>query len=356
MELESYWYDGICVAIVGVSVILSFYVIWRKELGAGRCRGETKPMSLYESLLVEARPAEEVDGFNLEQVVVLPGGGHVRSNQQLWTSCWRWLHPGWLLGFRFASFCTLAGFMAWDVNKYGATIFVYYTEWTFSLVMLYFAIGSVISAHGCWLLHHCSMKPADLRNEDKIGALRVDLEESTSFEKGKEYGGSIIKPRSQYYQEEVVKRAGFWGYLMQTAYQTSAGAVILTDIVFWCIIVPFLSNAHLGLNLLMGCMHTLNAAFILVDTALNSLPFPLFRITYFVLWGSAYITFQWAIHACGFSWWPYPFLDLSSPSAPLWYLVLAVAHLPCYGLYALIIKAKNSFFSNWFPDAYLGTQ
>lgn len=30
--------------------------------------------------------------------------------------------------------------------------------------------------------------------------------------------------------------------------QTSAGAVVLTDVVFWLVIVPFLSNTHLGLN------------------------------------------------------------------------------------------------------------
>ena len=31
--------------------------------------------------------------------------------------------------------------------------------------------------------------------------------------------------------------------------QTCAGAVILTDVVFWSIIVPLLSNSHLRLNL-----------------------------------------------------------------------------------------------------------
>lgn len=110
--------------------------------------------------------------------------------------------------------------------------------------------------------------------------------------------------------------------------QTSAGAVILTDIVFWCVIVPFLSISRFKLNMvcallpyiayfffvysvplmfcpriplkvsnkllviyliivgtwkyhwlllictwwqLMGCMHTLNAIFLLLDTMLNNL-------------------------------------------------------------------------------------
>lgn len=38
-------------------------------------------------------------------------------------------------------------------------------------------------------------------------------------------------------------------FLTLASLQTCGGAVILTDIVFWCIIVPFLSNSHLGLNM-----------------------------------------------------------------------------------------------------------
>lgn len=88
---------------------------------------------------------------------------------------------------------------------------------------------------------------------------------------------------------------------------------------------------------LMCCMHTLNAAFLLLDTSLNSLvsisicqpcsrttgftmsislsvywcpfhllffqPFPWFRLSYFVLWSCIYVIFQWVIHALGFPWY-----------------------------------------------------
>lgn len=329
MGLVVYWYDFVCFGIVGFAVFGSLYILWKRE-GFGMAVEK----SAYESLLV-ATPGEE--GF----AETLPRG-HVGS-YQLWTSCWRGLHPGWLLGIRVISFCVLSGFLSCDVKEWGGTIFVYYTEWTFSLVMLYFAIGSIVSARGCYLYY--INKPA--------------IEDTERAELSRNYTTSIntgvVKLQSHCYQEQALQRAGFWGYLMQTAFQTCAGAVILTDIVFWCIIVPFLSNAHLGLNLLMGCMHTLNLVFLLLDTSLNNISFPWFRLAYFVLWSSAYIIFQWVIHACGFPWWPYPFLEVATPSAPLWYLVLAVAHLPCYGLYALIVKAKNSFFSKWFPHAYVRT-
>ncbi|XP_021676181.2 uncharacterized protein LOC110661743 [Hevea brasiliensis] len=339
MALVVYWYDFICFGIVAASFFGSLWVLYKKELLASKYDTNT----IYESLLV-ARP--DTDGF----VNAMPRN-HVGSSQ-LWSSCWKGFHPGWLLATRLVSFLVMAGFLMWDIEEWDATIFVYYTEWTFALVMVYFALATVISGYGCWLVS----KQLPSENEETAGFLRTDVEDnettnSTTLRK-KEIKGTI-KLQSHYAEEAIRLRAGFWGYLMQTIFQTCAGAVILTDIVFWCIIVPFGSNAHLGLNVLMGCMHTLNAAFLLLDTALNSLPFPWFRLAYFVQWSCLYVVFQWVIHACGYTGWPYPFLELDIPWAPLWYFALAVVHIPCYGTYALIVKAKNSTFPRWFPGAFV---
>ncbi|KAI4301567.1 hypothetical protein L6164_034832 [Bauhinia variegata] len=275
------------------------------------------------------------------------------SHNDLWIPRWRNLNPLWLLLYRALAFLCLARIHFDILALDGVFSFYFYTQWTFTLVMIYFALATVVSAYGCWVYFN---KPAS-----EIGSraefLKRDLEEnlptnSIAF-KDEESRGSNIKLQSHYAKEEFELRAGFWGYLMQTTYQTCAGAVILTDVVFWGVIVPFLSISHLKLNPLMGCMHTMNAFFLLVDTALNNLPFPWFRIAYFVLWSSGYIIFQWVIHACGFTWWPYPFLELNTPWAPVWYLCLAVVHIPCYGLYALIVKTKNTILPRWFPRAFL---
>ncbi|KAL5554962.1 hypothetical protein UlMin_037198 [Ulmus minor] len=148
----------------------------------------------------------------------------------------------------------MAGLLAWDVVEWGGTIFVHYTEWTFALVMVYFVVY-----------------PS--QNEERSDFQRSDLEEST--DNGREKG--II----------VGIKTGFWGYLMQIAFQTCESIVILTDVVFWCVTVPFLSNAHLGLNMMNfsiltstnldpcfavdGFMHNLNVVFLLLDTTLNNL-------------------------------------------------------------------------------------
>ncbi|XP_004308383.1 PREDICTED: uncharacterized protein LOC101297300 [Fragaria vesca subsp. vesca] len=101
--------------------------------------------------------------------------------------------------------------------------------------------------------------------------------------------------------------------LVTVYFGMNARAVILTDGVFWFII-------------LIINMHTINVVFLLSETALNSLPFSWFRIGYFYLWTITYVIFQWICHACVKIWWPYPFMDLSSPYALLWYPEVVDVH------------------------------
>ncbi|XP_020101194.1 uncharacterized protein LOC109719082 isoform X4 [Ananas comosus] len=217
-------------------------------------------------------------------------------------------------------------------------------------LLLLHAIATFVSARGCW-----SYSKHFTAHVENRGLLKRDVEENIDSTVNPETNsnGKAIRFGSSYGQGDIEQKAGILENLMQITYQTSAGAVVLTDIVFWGLLVPFLSVEHFSLDLLMGCMHSVNAVFLLLDTALNSMPFPWFRISYFVLWSCVYVAFQWVLHACGFSWWPYPFLELSTPWAPMWYLSLALIHIPCFGLYAVIVKAKVSFLSKFFPQAYI---
>ncbi|KAK1316594.1 hypothetical protein QJS10_CPA05g00131 [Acorus calamus] len=223
--------------------------------------------------------------------------------------------------------------------------------WTFMLVIVYFVLATTISAHGCLLYS----KQHAFISEERHEYIRRDIEESNPEAETcrTDVHKDSAKWQGQRKQGNIEQRAGFWGYAMQIIYQTCAGAVLLTDIVFWCVIVPFLSNGHLRLSMFMGCMHSLNLVFLLIDTALNNLQFPWFRMAYFIIWSCTYVILQWILHACGLSWWPYPFLELDTPWAPLWYIIMALIHIPCYGLYALVVKAKNMLFSRWFPHAFI---
>ncbi|KAK3034662.1 hypothetical protein RJ639_033617 [Escallonia herrerae] len=284
------------------------------------------------------------------------------TSSDLWMPCWRNLSPLWLLFYRAFAFVAMDFVLHRTAAAFGPVVFFFYTQWTFVLVIVYFVLGTIISAHGCWMY----FKQPFAQYGERSKFLKRDSEEKESE--------STTASKEKEKQRQFDQLAGFWGNLMQSIYHACAGAVMLTDVVFWCLLLPFMLGETFRLTLilinspscftiieidlvfiwqLIGCMHSLNAVFLLVDSALNSLPFPWHGLTYFVLWSFAYIVFQWVVHACGVTWWPYPFLELSTTWAPLWYFGLALVHLPCYGLYVLIVKAKGSMFSRMFPRAFV---
>ncbi|XP_076913930.1 uncharacterized protein LOC143572741 isoform X1 [Bidens hawaiensis] len=262
----------------------------------------------------------------------------------LWMPYWKNLHPIWLLIYRIFAFVSMAYLLYQTVTQFGFFVFFFYTQSACYSIFILISLGTVISAHGCWMLYNDHS--LSIPNEEKDKFLKKDsIPVEDSMAKDNE---ASIKLQMQFNQE-----AGFWGNLMQNIYQTCAGAVLLTDIVFWCLLLPFQTGDNFKLTLLIGCMHFFNAVFLIIDSALNSLHFSWHGLTYFVLWSSVYIVFQWIMHVCCFSWWPYPFLDLATPWAPAWYLGIALFHLPCYGLYLLLFKAKVSMFPRafirWLP-------
>jgi hypothetical protein len=151
---------------------------------------------------------------------------------------------------------------------------------------------------------------------------------------GADHGTYIIAPAGESVYDQSIKNpcyskmhggkeiAGFWGYLFQIMFQTNAGAVMITDLVFWFILYPFLAYNQYDMNFLLIGTHSINVVFMIGDTAMNSLRFPWFRIAYFLLWTGAFVNVQWLIHASISIWWPYPFLDLAFPKAPVWYDLL----------------------------------
>ncbi|RDX68241.1 hypothetical protein CR513_52790, partial [Mucuna pruriens] len=262
---------------------------------------------------------------------------------EIWRPCLTGIHPVWLLGFRVFAFVVLLVLLVLTATADGGSIFYFYTQWTFAAITIYFGLGSLLSMHGCYQ-HHKKASGDKVENVDgdaEQGIYDAPTPPQSSNPSTHEKG--LGTP-----QEPLVRQpAGTWGYIFQILFQMNAGAVMLTDCVFWFIIVPFLTIKDYNINLLIISMHTINAVFLLGDTALNSLRFPWFRIGYFCMWTTTYVIFQWIVHAIVKLWWPYPFLDLSSP-----YFSMALLHVPCYGIFALIMKLKHSVLSTRYPDSY----
>ncbi|PIN18995.1 hypothetical protein CDL12_08333 [Handroanthus impetiginosus] len=314
----SYWLNWrffLCAIWILVGMVFAALLIWRYE---GRSKSRSRPSG----------NEQEVEGCLYDD--------------EVWGTCSKSIHPVWLLGYRIVAFVTLLALLLADIVVHGGGIYYFYTEWTFTLVAVYFGLGLSLSIYGC--RRHCH----EMEQE-------VDYHISTDEEHG-----SYVPPKVEenadtpisterlnfYGTPNIRTAASVWGYAFQIIFQISAGAVALTDFVYWLIIYPFLTPSYYRLSFLKICMHSVNAVLLLGDAILNHLRFPFFRIAYFVLWTCIYVVFQWIIHACvSMSSWPYAFMDLSSPYAPLWYLAVGVLLLPCFGIFILIYRIKQCYLS-----------
>ncbi|KAH9624561.1 hypothetical protein KSS87_000715, partial [Heliosperma pusillum] len=146
---------------------------------------------------------------------------------EVWKPCLEGIHPGWLLAFRVCAFFVLLILLIVNAIVDGGSIFYYYTQWTFTLVTIYFGLGSVISMYGCYEYH------------SKASGERVHIERMDS-ERGdyiaSVYGGTPNVTKNTWSSSRQLvdysrPDAGFWGYILQIIYQMNAGAVMLTDMV-----------------------------------------------------------------------------------------------------------------------------
>ncbi|XP_071704389.1 uncharacterized protein [Rutidosis leptorrhynchoides] len=144
--------------------------------------------------------------------------------------------------------------------------------------ILYFWIGFLLSSYGCYKHFH--------EDSDFIG------------------------PR------ERTKVADFWTRYLQIIFQMQAGAMVLALSIFWAAkILPLVRNTS---NMDSICIHSVNLLLMLVETALNNLRFPWFRIAYFMLLTWTFTIFYWIFLSGTTLGSPYTFLSMSSPFSPLW--------------------------------------
>lgn len=320
----SYWLNwrfSLCALIVIVSMCVAAFIIWKYEYS----------------------DHSEPDSKRTEQE-----GSWIWYADEVWRPCVKEIHPICLMTYRIIAFCLILTAFILDVTVQGTSMFHYYTQWTFTLVAIYFGFGTLLSIHGCFQHHKSSTVYNSNNNEE-------DAERGpyASLTCGEGLNG-VQEEKSLDYQEKyyVFSSELDCGHAYQVIFQMTAGAVMLTDCVYWCIIFPFLTAQDYKLSFLTVVEHSMNAILILGDTALNGMRFPWFRISYFVLLTGVYVIFEWIVHATVSMWWPYPILDLSQQYAPLWYLIVALLHLPCYALFALIVQAKYYLLSRWFPQSH----
>ncbi|XP_058781811.1 uncharacterized protein LOC131656044 isoform X2 [Vicia villosa] len=289
----SYWLNWrvyLCVLSVLLCMVLASFTIWKRESSR--------------NLTFDKRENQ-----------------HDRDlcGDEVWKPCLKNIHPVCLLAFRVVSFSYLLACLIAKLHVTRGVTFHYYTQWTFTLITIYFGCGSMLSVYGCYMYR----KSTDTNINDNI--TRIDAEQGPELPLLYQDATNVSRTERLADSHNNIQKnqiAPVWSYIFHILFQMTVN------------------------------MHTVNFVLLFGDAVLNCMRIPWYGMSFFVLWTGVYVIFQWIVHACISIWWPYPFLDLASPYAPFWYLMLALMHIPCYGFFMLILEMKHYFLSKWFPSSY----
>lgn len=247
----------------------------------------------------------------------------------VWKTCYPNVHHGWLLGVRIISFLYCLAVLIYDIVLWGPFVFEYYTQWSFTLLIIYF--GVAIGASLREIQHQRHQQEQNLISDNKhllSGYPRPDEEQ-----------GSGVETSTTAPYLDASEAAGADGRAMQILYQVALGAAFVTDVVYWTCIFP----SYSFIDLPTISMHLVNIILLLADVALNNMVFYWFRGAYFFMYTAIFIFFVWIIHALGEEQWPYSFLDVSADLAPLWYFLLCLVHLFAYFLVWGVMYLKAAY-------------
>lgn len=135
----------------------------------------------------------------------------------VWGTCSNSMHPIWLLAYRIVAFSTLLALLLADLVISGAGKFYFYTEWTFTLVTIYFGLAFTLSVRGSMRCRH-----------------EVELDRDDCTSPNAEHGSYVPPPprlgqsadmssptgSSICYGEPNSKTtASIWGYVLQIIFQ-----------------------------------------------------------------------------------------------------------------------------------------
>ncbi|KAJ0053507.1 hypothetical protein Pint_02763 [Pistacia integerrima] len=194
---------------------------------------------------------ESLDNLRSDEGETQQDAAQFLCNDDAWRPCLKDIHPFWLLVFRVIAFCFLLATLIVRILSNESRIFYFYTQWTFVLVTFYFGFGSLLSIYGCYQYHKISSGNLNVQHGE------TDAEQGNFMPLTNGENANKHEMRNVLNTQEKSSPA-IISCLFQIVYQMSAGAVILTDCVYWLIIFPFLTASDYKLSFVRsGCLNQL---------------------------------------------------------------------------------------------------
>lgn len=219
-----------------------------------------------------------------------------------------------LLSFRLAALAFYVVVQLYDIYRTRLACLLFYTSWNFIAQGVYFGIAAART-----------LQVRRLQQGSRRGyAPLLDETRSTGAATGSHHG---------------------W-IRLELALDVCLATSILISVIVWTILYPYAVKMHYPekfLNWVSYSQHALNVVFLQVDFLSTRHAVSLRALPLLIAWPSVYSVFTWILHgtvAKGF--WPYPFMEVNTPYAPLWYVGLLVAHTLGFAIVYAISRCKAS--------------
>lgn len=325
-DMEYHWPFAVCVTLVSVFAIGAVVLLRR-----------------YEGVKVSISRSDKVeDPYSVARVPI----GYLRR-EELWNACGGAVNPNYLLFFRGLCLIYLLSFLGYNTFRRNLVVLFFYTEWTFTLLVVYFALAFRQS-----LLHYLEGRSMATVSRSTLPTTSVHPDDSSLTEplNGGAMDKFLIQPEQETAPEvpfargqETQVEASVEGYVTQCVFQAVLPAAVLTDLIYWGFLVPVFLPPNWQHSFIDINKHAINLVILIIEFSLNSLRFPWFRVSYFILWSTAYVSFQWICHSAGIvHYWPYPFMNVDTPYAPAWYFFIIFCHGICFAICLLLAFCKQN--------------
>ena len=211
----------------------------------------------------------------------------------------------------------------WDIWRSRGRCLAFYTSWNFILQGVYFFLAAWSTK--CQLKH------------------RVDERTATYMALVDGEDDSIVSPFGS--RNRISRDSGVHWIDLELLLDVCLAASLLICVVVWTILYPYAVKTGHPEKILNGvsyCQHGLNVLLLQLDFLSTEHLVSKDTLPLIMGWPSVYAIFAWIVHgtvAKGF--WPYPFLELNTPWAPLWYGGLLAAHIIALILVMLLSMAKQ---------------
>lgn len=177
------------------------------------------------------------------------------------------------MGYRLIVTAYNLAWLFYNIHLYGAKLFIYLTNWTYTILNIYFVYATTLS---CIALYKDLEKPSETP--------LVTDEQAVEIEMGSSNYGAVDEDREDASEKDALQRHHKFLWFIHVIAATAGLFVTAT---YWSVLAR---DNPVDANTITK--HALNSVFMVVDTSVSAIPVRLLHSLYIVLYILIYLAFS----------------------------------------------------------------